>query len=296
MDSDNSISVSQALNQIQSWLNAGEYGKAVQGAGEILELEPGNQRALALMKLAEEKRRSLTEPSSTTSNFPSTSPNPAAEPSSLSNEPLGPAIDPLAHLQIEPRPNRFEPKPPQSLYPAENPNEKRQFFIAMLIPAVLVVLIGGSLIWVLAGQKRDDLLANNGASSVIDAPDTTYLKENDQRIDDMTKIADSLKAYKARHGSYPAVNQIENILVQSDFFDKIPMDPRQGEVDKAGKEFGYVYAVYSTFGKPNQTYVISALFEDSKGFGYPWTEGAPSKNYPDYRTVDEKHAIFLERP
>lgn len=277
MDDQNSISVSQALNHIQSWMNAGEFDKVIQGCAEILELEPGNQRALALMKVAEERRHDAVAPS----------PTPQPEP-----QKVVPTHDPLAHLQVENVPSRFEHDTERR---EESPGEKRQFFLAMLIPAVLVVLIGGSLIWYFADQKRGDLLADNTQTNVTETPasDTSYLKSNDQRIDDMTKIKEVIESYKVEHGSYPAASQIDVILVQSSTFSKVPVDPRQGNIDKAGKPFGYVYAVYDSFGKANQAYVLSALFEDSKGFGYPWTSGAPSKNYPNYRTVDETHATFL---
>ncbi len=272
---ENSISVSQALNHIQSWLNAGEFEKVVQGCTEILQLEPGNQRALALMKVAEERRHGAHKP-----------PAPMPEPRKIVHTP-----DPLAELQVENAPSRFDRGSERR---ETAPGEKRQFFLAMLIPAVLVVLIGGSMIWYFADQKRGDLLANNTQTDVTAPPvDTTYLADNDDRMSDMTKIKQVIETYKAEHGSYPAVSQIEGALVQSDSFTKVPADPRQGEMDKAGKAFGYVYAVYDSFGKANQAYVLSALFEDSKGFGYPWNSGAPSKNYPDYRTVDETHATFL---
>lgn len=35
MDENTSISIAQALNHIQSWLNAGEFEKVVQGCVEI---------------------------------------------------------------------------------------------------------------------------------------------------------------------------------------------------------------------------------------------------------------------
>ncbi len=281
MDDSNSISISQALNHIQSWLNAGEYEKVIQGCSEILELEPGNQRALALMKMAEERRHGIEE-----APLP---PSPVPEPHIIK-----PSVDPLADLQVESGPSRFQSESPShSNHRAEVPGEKRQFFLAMLVPAILVVLIGGGLIWYVANEKRSDLLADNTQTDVTTPPvDTTYLKENDQRIDDMTKITTLLETYKAEHGSYPALSQIDSVLTQ-EAFKEVPVDPKQGEVDKAGKGYGYVYALYDSFGKANQAYVLSALFEDSKGFGYAWTAGAPSKNYPDYRTVDEKHATFI---
>lgn len=272
-DSNNSISVTQALNQLQSWLNAGEFEKVMQGCGEILQLEPGNQRALSLMKIAEERRTSSAQP------------NVAPEPTPESTP------DPLAHLEVETT-LKFEVHQADQV---NNKGEKRQMFLAMLIPAVLVVLVGGSLIWYFADQKRADTIAGNSSTSTLQTPesDTSYLKENDQRVDEMTKMKQVIDVYKATHGAYPSADQIEVVLVQSDTFGKVPSDPLQGVIDKAGKPFGYVYSVYESFGKANQVYVLSALFQDSKGFGYPWTVGAPIKNYPDYRNVGVGHATFI---
>lgn len=276
-----SISISQALNHIQSWLNAGEFDKVIQGCTEILELEPANQRALALLKIAEERRHSTVKAETS----PKTEPRPE------------PQVDPLAHLQVENTPSRFDHET-EAREPTRR--EKRQFFLAMLIPAVLVVLVGGILIWSLAGQKRDDLLSDNGndkgtvdETDTSDEIDTTYLKENDERIDEMTKMAEVIEAYRAEHKKYPTVDQIETVLKESGEWTTIPVDPRQGDIDRAGKKFGYVYAVYPAFEVPNKTYILSAIFEDSKGFGYEWTTGAPTQNHPDYRDIDEDHATFI---
>ena len=95
------------------------------------------------------------------------------------------------------------------------------------------------------------------------------------------------------NGAYPSVSQLDSALMDNGYFDELPSDPRQGEIDKAGKPFGYIYAVYDGIGGENSVYILSALFEDSKGFGYAWTKGAPIKNYPDYRNYEEENITFV---
>ena len=287
MDEQKAISITQAMNHIQSWFNAGEYDKVIQGCAEIMELEPGNQRALALMKMAEEKRHEATlqqnpTPMDTQSN------------------------DPLANLQVE------EPKP-EAKKTAEEPSfmpeeptfaperayeervDKRQLFFAMLVPAVIVVLLGGSLIWYLSNRERSDIIADNSGSSVSSiTKDTTYLDENEERVKQMTAMAEIIEDYRRSKGKYPDASDLERILVESDTFSTIPVDPQQGELDTEGKPFGYMYAVYdSKFGKSNQYYILSALFEDSKGVGYEWNVGESVKNYDDYRDISQDNVTFI---
>ncbi len=72
------------------------------------------------------------------------------------------------------------------------------------------------------------------------------------------------------------------------------VDPKQGEVDKAGRPFGYLYAVYdSELAGEDAYYIVSALFEDSLGFGAPWSIGAPINKYPDYRDLSAENVTFI---
>ncbi len=280
MDDQKAISITQAMNHIQSWFNAGEYDKVIQGCAEIMQLEPGNQRALALMKMAEEKRHEQTL---------SQNPAPMSTPSN----------DPLANLQVEePKPEaKKEPEEP-SFTPERSYDEridKRQLFFAMLVPAVIVVLLGGSLIWYLSNRERSNTIASNSSSSVSSiTKDTTYLDENEERVKQMTAMAEVIEEYRRSKGKYPDAADLERVLVESDSFSTIPVDPQQGELDAEGKPFGYMYAVYdSKFGKSNQYYILSALFEDSKGVGYEWNVGESVKNYDDYRDISQDHVTFI---
>lgn len=288
------MSVTQALNQIQSWLNAGEYDKVIQGCQEILQLEPGNQRALALMKQAEEKRHEHQMP------------NQAAPETSS---------DPLAELQVEespasedsrPKPTH-EPSPQRSMgndltskqYDSNDMpdfhgqdfhmHEKRTMFLAMLIPAILVVVIGGGIIWYLNSDAREDVI--DGGTEI--AEESNYIADNEERVTVLTKLEYVLDEYYAKHDSYPAADEIESIVKKSDYFDEVPVDPLQDEFDKAGKTFGYTYAVYDTIAGENTAYIVSALFEDSRGFGYAWSRGASTKNYDDYRKVNQDNVTYI---
>ena len=256
------VSVIEALNQLQSWLNAGEYDKVVQGAQEVLGLEPGNQRALSLLKQAEEKRH----------------PEPALP------------YDPLTELQVE-HAEYAEPEAERTTNEHEAQSEKRKLFLAMLVPAIVVVIVGGSVIWWLANREREDTIANKLTGNLPE--DLTYLEGNEQRLDELTTIAETVEAYKVMNGAYPSVSQLDSALVDSAYFEEVPSDPRQGEIDKTGKPFGYIYAVYNGIGGENSVYVLSALFEDSKGFGYAWSKGAPIKNYPDFRNYEEENITFI---
>ena len=283
--SNNEISIAQALNHVQSWLNAGEYDKVIQGCQEILQIEPGNARALALMKLAEERR--MAEVKGEPMPEPQPEPTPIPQPE--------PPKDPLASLQVEDAPahksmHDFE-LPPEEDYEDEDPFEKRKLFLAMLIPAVLVVLIGGGAIWWLAVRDREEEIDE----IINDEPeeDLSYLEENDKRVQDIQKMVTVIEEYHAENGEYPSLTKIESVLAKSDEFTKIPSDPRQGEIDKAGQAFGYIYAVYDGIGGKNSVYILSALFEDDDGFGTAWAQGAPIKNYPDFRDYEEDNVTFI---
>lgn len=256
------ISIVEALNHIQSWLNAGEYDRVIRGTQEILELEPGNQRALSLMKQAEEKRHQ-------------------------------PVIDPLAELQVH-TPDAPERSEGEIKKNSDGDTEKRKLFLAMLLPAIIVVLIGGSTIWWLANRQREETIVNSVTSNL--PVDRSYLDENEKRLEELTNLSLALERYKVIHGAYPSVSQLESALEDSGDFEEVPSDPRQGEIDKAGKPFGYIYAVYEGIAGENSVYILSALFEDSKGFGYAWAKGAPIKNYPDYRKFEESNITFVGAP
>lgn len=269
MENNGEMSITQALNHVQSWLNAGEYDKVIQGCQEILQIEPGNTRALALMRKAEEMRHASVMKEET--------PMPKPEPA-----PAEPAKDPLASLQVEDEPEITLPEIENESY------EKKKLFMAMLIPAVLVVLLGGGAIWWVSNREREAIIEDNLTDGgEEDEADLNYLDRNDERVKDMTMMVEAIEAYKLENGAYPSLSQIESV------FDEVPSDPRQGKIDKAGKAYGYMYAVYSGIGGENSVYVLSALFEDSKGFGTPWAQGAPIKNYPDYRDYEADHVTFI---
>ena len=260
------ISISEALNHIQSWLNAGDYNKVIQGASEVLQMEPGNQRALALMKLAEEKRHGV-------------------QTGKVETAPLvdNAAADPLKNLQVENAHADMPSSPRKEESPAV---EKGKLFLAMLIPALAIVLLGSGALYYLSTHNREEIIH----AAITNLPsDTSYLDENENRINEMTKMSTVIEEYHAKNGVYPAANQIENVLVQSDQFEKVPADPQSGQVDKNNKKFDYIYAVYDSIAGENTVYILSALFEDSKGFGYPWTVGENTKNYANYRASKESN-------
>lgn len=276
MENPNPISIMEALNQVQSWLNAGEFDKVIQGCQEILRVEPENARAVSLLRQAQEKRYAET----------------------MKANPSMPSQDPLASLEVEkPQPVPVPEPEVEPAFPEEEAEEAglehRKLFFAMLIPAVLVVLLGGGLIWWMATKDREESISDNSSSEDTTVDENAYLKDNDERLDALNRMITVLEAYKEDHGSYPSADEVASVIAESDLFEEIPVDPRQGEIDKAGKVFGYIYAVYDGLEGENTVYVLSALFEDNEGFGTPWAKGAPIKNYPNYRDYKEDNITFI---
>jgi len=54
-----------------------------------------------------------------------------------------------------------------------------------------------------------------------------------------------------------------------------------------------MYAIYDTAAGDNSAYIVSALFEDSRGFGYAWTRGASTSLYDGYRDADSDDVVFI---
>jgi hypothetical protein len=283
------ISITQALNQVQSWLNAGEHEKVLQGCQEILNLDPGNLRALALLRQADELKHAATLAEMKANPTPPT----AAPMTTEIEEEEKEALDPLANLSVETPAPTPTPAPPE-------PKPEHPFPWAMAIPAILVVLIGGGIITTMVFKNQQDLLnveeAFPGSTIEDSVPDPSqdlvkpiqneiYLDQNKERVEALTAMKASLEAYHKTNGDYPSVSEVEKVL-------SAQKDPRSNEKDKAGRPFGYVYAVYSSDTK-TVAYVLSALFEDSKGFGYPWTQGANIKVHPDYRDLSKDNVVML---
>lgn len=270
----NEITVTQALNQIQSWLNAGEFDKVTQGCQEILQIEPGNQRALALMKMAEEKKAGAVAEAPA----PQPKQNDIPVPSNFEEEAkaqLG-FDSPIDENSMESRKTAMM-------------SERKLHFLAMLIPAILVVIIGGGIIWYISDSQREEII-----DDIEDAPiDNTYIEENEKRAEDLTAMSQVIESYKKEHGAYPSVKEIEDVLMDSKKWKEVPSDPRHGEFDKNKNEFGYIYAVYPVDDKENMEYIISAIFEDSKGFAYPWSKGASAKKHIDFRDLNKDNVILV---
>jgi len=290
------ISVTQALNSIQSWLNADEFDKVIQGTQEILQIEPGNQRALSLLKQAQEGTHKIQKqnfkPESTHKPEATPTPKPLVTPEPAKTEEKIPDLqdqDPLANLKVETDHDIFEPKKARR---KPTKGERKKLFLAMFIPAVLVVLIGGSVIWYINNRDREEIIEDI-VTDEISERSTDYLKQNETRVGDLTEMANILNAYKAENGLYPELEQVESVIISNESYSVIPSDPRHGEFDKSGKVFGYMYALYETGGGASNAYILSAMFEDSRGFAYAWTQGASTKNYEDYRDLNESHVILL---
>jgi hypothetical protein len=285
----NEISISQALNQLQSWLNAREYDKVIQGAQEILQIEVGNPRAMALMRKAEEERHANIGGTPMAEATPAPEQEPTPEPEPKPEPAFEPEEKPKQEEKVE---EAFEKTfggfddGNSRVYK----NDNRKHFLAMLIPAILVVMIGGSIIWYISERQREDIISDIEDN---ESKSNEYIEENEDRANDLMEMARVIDAFKDEHGAYPSKDQIEQILVDSDAFSKVPSDPRDGELDKAGKTFGYIYAVYDTEEGDNMEYIISAIFEGDKGFAYPWSRGGSVNDHPDYRDPDSNNVVLI---
>ncbi len=280
---DKEITITQALNQIQSWLNAGNFENVIQGCKEILELEPSNQRALALMRKATEAKMGAApvEPIEVESK-PET--NNTTPPPVITPVEKVPSSDPLiASLQVA-------PASPENNLPSTRvealKKEKLVHLLAMMIPAVLVIMLGSGIIWSLSNKQNTEII-NDVADQNKPQGAKEYLAQNEKRVKDLSAIGAVLEKYKAENGRYPAVSQIDEVLKTE--LGTIPTDPKQGRKDKSGKSFGYIYAVYDS----NTQYIVSAIFEDSKGFAYPWSRGANISEHPEYRDLSFENVHLI---
>ncbi|MFT7184250.1 MAG: hypothetical protein ACI9QC_000588 [Oceanicoccus sp.] len=288
---DGEISIMEALNQIQSWLNAGEVEKAFQGCEEILQIEPGNQRAMGLLKQAESQR--FKEEKAAPSSAPATAP--AAAPVPPVEEKAAPSSAPTPKPEPKAEP-KAEPEMEYKMYQAPRPSKKKMF-LAMVIPAVLVVVIGGSIVNVLNNNNRDELLSTTDTPTTVNdqvndvTPDADYLDENEQRVTDLTEMADAIDEFWWDNGFYPGFGEVEDLIKKE--IDRLPTDPRQGDEDLDGDPYGYMYALYNFEDGKAGAYILSAVFQDSKGQAHPWAQGASTKNYDNYRMINGFHVIYI---
>lgn len=282
------VTITQALNQIQSWLNAGNFEMVIQGCKEILSLEPSNQRALALMKKAMEATAAPTMPAESVPAAPlevappEPEPEPVVTPTPIITpvEKI-PSKDPLI-ASLSPTPQTDSPSPRVDALK----KEKLVHLLAMIIPAILVVAIGSGVIWNLSNKQNAEIIKDAAEQNKPQGP-KEYLAQNEERVKVLTQIAQVLEAFKEENGRYPAVSQIDEALKNA--LGSIPTDPKQGRNDKSGKFYGYVYAVYNS----NTEYIISAIFEDSKGFAYPWSKGANISEHPEYRDLSFENVYLI---
>lgn len=279
------VTITQALNQIQSWLNAGNFEMVIQGCREILSLEPSNQRALALMKKAMEAAAAPAMPAESVAAAPlevAPAEQPVVAPAPIitpvekipSNDPL------IASLTPSPQAESASPRV-EALK-----KEKLLHILAMIIPAILVVAIGSAVIWTISNKQTSDIIKDVAEQNKPQGP-KEYLTQNEERVKTLTQIAEVLEEFKEENGRYPAVSQIDEALKTA--LGSIPTDPKQGHNDKSGKFYGYVYAVYNS----NTEYIISAIFEDSKGFAYPWSKGANISEHPEYRDLSFENVHLI---
>lgn len=279
MDNNNGheeISITQALNFVQSWINAKDYDKAIQGCQEILEIEPENKRALALMKQSEDLRLASH------SNMPT----PQAEP--VIQEPEKSEIKLPKDILKDFHQVKNEPLVESSINGEKtlHKKEKRKLFLAMVLPALIVIILGSGLMWAFATKQRSDEI-NKAITEITTPADSTKKDRNAERKNTLTEIGKILEKYKKENGAYPSITQMENLILESDLFAVIPVDPKNNEKDADGLLFGYMYALY------DDEYILSALLEDTNEKGSEWTYGAGAKNHSDFRDLSLDNVYLI---
>lgn len=270
----------KALGMLRQWLENKEYDKVIRGSREILLRAPDNQEALDLLKKAEEMKHSQVS---------------------------SPDMDPLKNLQIEEekKPSEF---PNMNAWDNEEASEdelpkstrRGVLFLATVIPMLIVIGVGGAMLWLYKDSQESDEkeaieeITDKGQKDAESKASEAYLEENEERIEMMNEMAEILEDYHEENGAYPGISQVESILMDQANWEEFPLDPKQDEVDRTGKAFGYVYAVYeSPDGEENAEYILSALFEDSDGYGYAWSQGSSSRNYEDFRDLELQNVLLL---
>jgi hypothetical protein len=252
------VPVSLALNQVQSWLNAGETEKAIQGCQEVLNMEPGNTRALVLLRQAYDLA-ATQKPQVTPMN------------------PIESSGDPLQALQVEEKPAETAPTQAPAAPQApvlteeddlfEAPKINFQLIAAILIPAVIA--LGVAAIFALKILEKKGPVVD-GHTLILESSD--HLEANETRVKDLQALNTAIENFYNENEAYPTSTQLEE-LIQADSKLKKLEDPRHGDIDKAGETYAYIYRVYQTAEGPNSAYALTALFEDSQGFGTEWGYG-----------------------
>ena len=78
-----------------------------------------------------------------------------------------------------------------------------------LIPAIIVVLLGGGIIWYLANNQREKTIDENLNGNDEIENDLKFLEDNDRRVSDMEKMLQVLAAYELENGAYPSASQVD---------------------------------------------------------------------------------------
>jgi hypothetical protein len=299
---DGEISIMEALNQIQSWINSGQVEKAIQGCEEILKIEPGNQRAIGLLKKANSQRFEEEKAAQEAAS------DPLADLKVETVEKVEPETEPIDQPEL-PEETIPDKKPEvqdqaemdYSVYQPPRPSAKKMF-LAMAIPAVMVVVIGGGIVTVINNANIDDLQNGNDKEEIEfvedhdhsndPVKDTSYLAENEQRVTDLTEMADAIDEFWWDNKYYPSLEEVDALLESE--LESVPTDPNQGEEDVDGDPYGYMYAAFD-MNEEGQVgaYILSAIFQDSKGNAHAWAQGASTKNYDDFRDIDADNVIYI---
>lgn len=285
------ITIPAALNQVKQWFEIKDYDKVILGCQEILKVDPENQEAREFLKQSEELKKTENI------KFPEF---------------------PLPTMTSQEQNSQEEKKEGSELEP--EPQETTKHFLGYLIRKIAtIVIIFAILTGIGVGgyygyqyyikpqrpikepgpMQNTDVITevedteNEEEEEPENTLDESIKQNNEKRNQNLELLKKALESYYIDTGQYPSIESVEEELIQGSYLEEIPFDPRHGEKDEKGIDFGYTYAVYPNASGENQEYIIAANYENSEKEDNIWSPN-PTTLHPDFHDLDKENVKILE--
>lgn len=280
------ITIPAALNQVKQWFEIKDYDKVILGCQEILKVDPENQEATEFLKQSEElkKTENVKFP-----EFP---------------------LPTMTSQEQNSQERELEPEP----------QETTKHFLGYLIRKIATIVIvfailtgigiggyyGYQYYFKTQGPTKEpvpnqeqntdvpvDNTENDEEEESESILDESIKQNNEKRNQDLELLRKALESYYIETGQYPSIESVEEELIQDAYLEEIPLDPRHGEKDEKGINFGYTYAIYPNASGENQEYVIAANYENPEKEDNIWSPN-PTTLHPDFHNLDKENVKILE--
>lgn len=283
------ITIPAALNQVKQWFEIKDYDKVILGCQEILKVDPENQEATEFLKQSEELKKTENV------KFPEF---------------------PLPTMTSQEQNSQEEKKESNELEP--EPQETTKHFFGYLIRKIATIIIVFAILTGIGvggyygyqyyvkpqgSIKNQDSNQEQNTDVPVDNTeneeepenilDENIQQNNEKRNQDLELLKRALEGYYIETGQYPSIESIEEELIQGAYLEEIPLDPRHGEKDEKGIDFGYTYAIYPNASGKNQEYVIAANYENPEKEDNIWSPN-PTTLHPDFHDLDKENIKILE--